>query len=332
MTGEIAQRTDTDRLGLADLPELSGLLLQAETFRLRVAGWSMYPTLTKGDRLTVEPVHPEQLWVGDLVLFHHQGRLICHRLVAVHGTGPTPRLLTKGDATTGPGELLESDQVLGRVIAIERRRPRLLRGPRVGALAVRINHWAERHRQGVGLGLRRLQDHRSYRLLMRAMLSRCFAYSVGVPEGRRWYRYHPIRPGDQPVELKGHQRFHLVAKFGGTAVGSLHLRAGAAGFWLEALSVRLRYRGLGVASRLVVLAGDLAALGKARVLLAAVDAENQPSLRLFETLGFRPLPGMGGSGTTILARTLRGDGGHTSPIDVPEAALVGSSSLAERLA
>lgn len=308
---------DTDRLGLADLPELSDLLLRAETFRLRVAGWSMYPTLTKEDRLTVEPAQPEQLRVGDLVLFHHQGQLICHRLVGVQGTGPALRLLTKGDATTGSGELLEPDQVLGRVIAIERRRPRLPRWPWVGALAVRISRSAERVRQGVAQGFRGLQNYRSYRLIMRAMFSRCFAYSVGIPEGKRWYRYHPIRPEDQPGELKGHRRFHLVARFGGTAVGSLHLRAGAAGFWLEALSVRLRYRGLGVASRLVALAGEIAALGKARLLLAAVEADNQPPLRLFETLGFRPLPGVGRSGTTILARTPRRDGGPNPPVDSP---------------
>ena len=51
----ITQAIASDRLGLADLHDISDL---------------------NGDRLTVEPVTPTQLQVGDLLLFHDHGRLL----------------------------------------------------------------------------------------------------------------------------------------------------------------------------------------------------------------------------------------------------------------
>src|SRR3989441_11478649 len=49
---EIQQRTTQaiggDRLGLTDLVEISDLLLRKQAIPLRVAGWSMYPTLWEG--------------------------------------------------------------------------------------------------------------------------------------------------------------------------------------------------------------------------------------------------------------------------------------------
>ena len=80
----------------------------------RVASWSMYPTLCKGDRLELGPAEP--LHVGDLVVFRRPFGLVCHRLVAQQEQD----LLTKGDANSGAPEPVLFRDVLGIVVAVVR--------------------------------------------------------------------------------------------------------------------------------------------------------------------------------------------------------------------
>ncbi|MCS6293214.1 MAG: S26 family signal peptidase [Nitrospira sp.] len=80
----------------------------------RVASWSMYPTLCKGDRLELGPAEP--LHVGDLVVFRRPFGLVCHRLVARQ----EQVLLTKGDASSGTPEPVLFKDVLGIVVAVVR--------------------------------------------------------------------------------------------------------------------------------------------------------------------------------------------------------------------
>lgn len=80
----------------------------------RVASWSMYPTLCKGDRLELGPAEP--LHVGDLVVFRKPFGLVCHRLVARQ----EQVLLTKGDANSGAPEPVMLRDVLGIVVAVVR--------------------------------------------------------------------------------------------------------------------------------------------------------------------------------------------------------------------
>lgn len=80
----------------------------------RVASWSMYPTLCKGDCLELGPAEPLQ--VGDLVVFRRPAGPVCHRLITQQGS----LLLTKGDACSGPPEQVLLGDVLGIVIAVTR--------------------------------------------------------------------------------------------------------------------------------------------------------------------------------------------------------------------
>lgn len=292
MTQGITQGMKTDRLGLTDLLEISDLLLRGQTFRFRVASWSMAPALLKGDQLTVEPATPAQLQVGDLLLFHDRGRLICHRLVATQESGTGPRLITKGDAVTGCDAPLQPENVLGRVVGVRRR------WHWAGSLSQRIDCWLARLWDKVARGLLALQGLRAYRRMMRALLSRCVAYSVAIPEGRRWFRYHRIGGRGIPEFLKSHQRFHLVARLAGICVGSLHVEGGADGFWLQALYVRIPYRGLGVGSQLLALAATAASRSRPPVLLAMVEPANTAALHLFTKMGFRKMDALGGNGVS----------------------------------
>ena len=294
----ITQGINTHRLGLTDLLEISDLLLRSEVFRFRVASWSMNPALQKGDRLTLEPASPAELQVGDLILFHDQGRLFCHRLVTLDTAGPVPRIITKGDAATGCDNPLQPDQVLGRVVVVTRGRRW------VAPLTIRLDRRWERLIHGVARGLGRLQNLRGYRRVMRALLSRCFVYEVGTPYGQRWSHYQQVRPGQSLVGLQGSPRFHLIARLANTCVGSMRVAGRPDGYWLQALYVRTPFRGLGVASQLLTFACHLAALSETGRLLATVEAEHGAALRLFNKMGFRPLMGSNPCGTEVLVREL----------------------------
>ncbi|NOS76358.1 MAG: S26 family signal peptidase [Nitrospira sp.] len=86
----------------------------------RVASWSMYPTLCKGDRLELGPAEP--LHVGDLVVFRKPFGLVCHRLVARQAQV----LFTKGDANSGAPEPVMLRDVLGIVVAVVRGSTRVI--------------------------------------------------------------------------------------------------------------------------------------------------------------------------------------------------------------
>jgi len=106
-----------DTVTLATLPDLSDLLLTSGKVRLRIASRSMVPTLRPGDEIVVASVTAELPQPGDLVLFEQRGQLICHRVVTVSGHA----ILTRGDATSSPGEWIHRRHVIGKVVGIKKR-------------------------------------------------------------------------------------------------------------------------------------------------------------------------------------------------------------------
>jgi ribosomal protein S18 acetylase RimI-like enzyme len=297
---EISQAIRSDRLDLTDLLEKladAGVrfsdLLRGQTFCIRVTGWSMTPALHPGDQITVEPASPVQLQVGDLLLFHERGRLICHRLVAMQETAAGPRLITKGDAAAGCGVVIHPDQVLGRVVGS---RPSW---HLAGSLSKRIDCWLARFSDKVAQGLLVLQGLRFYRRMMRALMSRCVAYYFEIPEVGEGFCYNRIGGRGIPELLKGHHRFHLVAKLAGICVGSLQVTASGEGYWIDDFYVRIRFRGLGVGSQLLASAATAASRSGARVLLAWVEPTNTTTLHLFTRAGFSKTGGPRGDQVSL---------------------------------
>ncbi len=83
----------------------------------------MYPSIREGELITVEPVVPNDVTLGDIVLYRSERGLIAHRVV---GSSPTqssvlsPHYLLRGDASLSRDEPVEAHQILGRVIRVER--------------------------------------------------------------------------------------------------------------------------------------------------------------------------------------------------------------------
>jgi hypothetical protein len=89
----------------------------------------MYPSIQDGESITVEPVAPSQVKRGD-ILVHHNGRgVIAHRVVRIARRNPLlnaedsflePSFILRGDASSICDEPVEVDQVLGKVVSVER--------------------------------------------------------------------------------------------------------------------------------------------------------------------------------------------------------------------
>lgn len=81
---------------------------------LDVKGNSMLPFLAQGDRVTVCPVRPEELSMGDVLLFRQNGQLIVHRLVGKKRIGAAYLYCQKGDNLSG-WSWISGEDIIGRV-------------------------------------------------------------------------------------------------------------------------------------------------------------------------------------------------------------------------
>jgi len=86
---------------------------------LTVKSGSMEPVLHVGDVIIIEPVNPEDIRVGDVIIFYRPGtdQLIVHRVVRTTSQG----LYTRGDANPGidPWSPVPYENVVGRWIGFK---------------------------------------------------------------------------------------------------------------------------------------------------------------------------------------------------------------------
>ena len=101
------------------------LLRQGHQVKFKAPGHSMYPTIYDGDLITVEQKKPSDVCVGDIILYHHENGVVAHRVIniqapqsSVHSTQHF--FLLRGDAAIKDDAPVSSEQILGKVVAIER--------------------------------------------------------------------------------------------------------------------------------------------------------------------------------------------------------------------
>ena len=97
------------------------ILRQGGSFQFRAHGSSMVPFIRDGDLLTVAPVAPAGLEIGDVVLFRtRRDRLLAHRLVHKSERGSEWTLEMQGDARLSSDRPVPGERVLGRVVRVQR--------------------------------------------------------------------------------------------------------------------------------------------------------------------------------------------------------------------
>jgi hypothetical protein len=142
---------DADRNGFRTdgakiYPELiADLLLNGHKVKFRAPGYSMYPTIMNGDEITVEPIKPDAVRVGDIILYQDQEDLIAHRIIKIlkrsernsrsapqgpqdrsappikAGTSTSETLLfiLRGDARPACDDPVAAEHILGKVALVE---------------------------------------------------------------------------------------------------------------------------------------------------------------------------------------------------------------------
>jgi signal peptidase len=101
---------------------LSGdLLSRGLGVRFRAPGTSMHPTIRHGDVITVEPVAPSKLKSGDIILYRLQSDFVAHRIVNIKETdGCGLTFISRGDASTFCDAPVKPEQILGKIVRLER--------------------------------------------------------------------------------------------------------------------------------------------------------------------------------------------------------------------
>ncbi len=106
------------------------LLRRGQCVRFRAPGLSMHPTIKEGETITVIPISPFDIKRRDILLYLIGKKVIAHRVVGIEkkksnssnqSSKFSPRLfLLRGDASAICDEPVEAQQILGKVVSVER--------------------------------------------------------------------------------------------------------------------------------------------------------------------------------------------------------------------
>ncbi len=111
------------------------LLRQGKNVRFQAPGLSMHPAIKEGETITVAPIAPFDIKRGDILLYIAGRKVIAHRVVSIkkeksdsisHTSTHSKELRSKlifilrGDASLTCDDPVEEQQVLGKVVSVER--------------------------------------------------------------------------------------------------------------------------------------------------------------------------------------------------------------------
>ncbi len=106
--------------------ELAAEVLRTSGYlRLRVTGASMLPAIWPGDVLCVRSLGPELAMPGDVVLCRREGGLVAHRAMRRVSHEDGIQWVLRGDSAAGNDGPASSDELLGKIVAVERGSRRL---------------------------------------------------------------------------------------------------------------------------------------------------------------------------------------------------------------
>jgi signal peptidase I len=271
-------------LGPKDFISLStDILRKGGTFRFRAGGGSMRPFIRDGAVLTVDPATPETLRLGDVVLYRSGNRPVAHRLLFKRNGSGNVEFIVRGDALSAPVERVPGDQVLGRVISVEQagsktvtesefRRLCALSWAVIGLSIAPFLSPLRLARATSAKLLLAVQHLGPYRRLAMKLLAKEIRYRTAVArdaeELSRLFGYGTDADMSDPrsrvldqIDGDDNSRCVLVATAKGKIVGAVSIQrlpsavASGPDWWINDITVRLRYRGAGIGRGLLIKAG-----------------------------------------------------------------------------
>jgi hypothetical protein len=98
------------------------LLASGYRLRFRATGRSMHRAIADGEIITVEPIAADEVRWGDIVLYRAQKSVIAHRVEKIgREFNRVTYLLVRGDASEYCDDPVLPEQVLGRIVGVDRR-------------------------------------------------------------------------------------------------------------------------------------------------------------------------------------------------------------------
>ena len=98
------------------------LLDENHSLSFRMQGYSMYPTLKAGDIGYVEKCLPDDLIIGDIVVFKANNKLVAHRLINIVFYKNIRFFIAKGDKNYHKDEPFTSDALVGKLSSFQRKK------------------------------------------------------------------------------------------------------------------------------------------------------------------------------------------------------------------
>lgn len=124
---------------LVDFAE--SILDENHQIRIRMHGYSMFPTLKAGDIGFVENCAPENLKTGDIVVFKAHGKLIAHRLISIIKHENIISYVAKGDKNLHADAPFTNEALLGKISSFERGKHK----KNINSLSMKFRRFAALH-------------------------------------------------------------------------------------------------------------------------------------------------------------------------------------------
>jgi ribosomal protein S18 acetylase RimI-like enzyme len=274
---------------------------KADLLRLQAKGGSMYPFIRSGDWVSVALCkdRADSIRKGDILLFKKDDRLYLHRVLRTGGEG----FFVKGDMSFGSDGVIKKDDVLARVISIQRGARRIDLGTQVNRLfsvlaadsSLFLQYPFLFARKMIDLGmviLSRIQSLKVYRLIVKKIMKGNVTIRVAgledVEQIRDLYLMagHDIRDGLAQIKNEG---FWLIAERKRKVVAGLTMtryEQDPALWVIFGLEVKPFFRGMGVGRAIAEEALLKAKESGARQIGLFVKKKAKPALGLYRSLGF----------------------------------------------
>jgi len=261
----------TDSLVIASL-DMGRVLADRDGVTFRVHGMCMYPTVRPGDVLRIQSRTVAEVAVGDIAVWRGPDYLFGHRVIGKNERDKRPYIITRPDRSRNGSDAPKSDEdLLGVVVTITRNgkpvplRPTPYPWPVRCYYATRLalTEAAERTRLWLGNALPRAQNYAIYRKMARAWLAMArprITYAVQMPLNAKLGEsvYRRLTPDEFDVQKDWRERrverWTLALHWNGgrqPAAVATFVRNSSDEWRVAEMSVRLRYRGMGLDDKLV---------------------------------------------------------------------------------
>jgi signal peptidase I len=98
------------------------LLRRGYSVRFRPKGFSMHPTIRDGEAVTVAPTTAHAIKRGDILLYQTKRGVTAHRVVEIRERGQSAAVfILRGDSLASCDAPVRGEQILGKVISVERK-------------------------------------------------------------------------------------------------------------------------------------------------------------------------------------------------------------------